>query len=49
MEPVSIVNGNQIQTELLQIIDPLQPSVQMGIDIYEEVLSLLHNYAPTGQ
>ena len=49
VEPVSIANGNEIQTELLQIIDPLQPSVQMGIDIYEEVLSLLGNYAPTEQ
>ena len=34
LEPVSIANGNEIQSELLQSMDPLQPSVQMGIDIY---------------
>ena len=49
VEPVSIANSNEIETELLQVIDPLMPSVQMGIDIYEEVLDLLGNYAPTEQ
>ena len=49
VEPLSIANANEIEAELLQVIDPLMPSVQMGIDIYEEVLDLLGNYAPTEQ
>ena len=39
--PVNMENVDVIQSELLQIIDPLIPSTQMGVDIYEEVLHLL--------
>jgi hypothetical protein len=49
VQPVNIANGNEVQAEILQVIDPLIPSVQMGIDIHEEVLSLLVNYAHTEQ
>lgn len=45
--PINMENASEIQEELLQVIDPLTPSTQMGIDIYEEVLHLLANYAPT--
>ena len=36
-------NGSEIQSEILQAIDPLAQSDEMGIDIYEEVLNLLQN------
>ncbi|CAB3999103.1 Hypothetical predicted protein [Paramuricea clavata] len=49
VQPVNIANGNEVQAEILQVIDPLMPSVQMGIDIHEEVLRLSVNYAHTEQ
>ena len=40
---VDMENGAEIQSEILQAVDPLAHSDEMGIEIYEEVLSLLQN------
>lgn len=45
VQPVSLPNEDVIQRDILQVIDPLASSEQMGIDIYEEALGLLNNYA----
>ena len=41
VHPINIENATDIQSEILQVVNPLAPSNEMGIDIYEEVLNLL--------
>ncbi len=41
--PIDIDNAREIEQEVLQVIDPLAPSNEMGIDIYEDVLNFLQN------
>ena len=40
---VDMESGAEIQSEILQAIDPLAQSDEMGNDIYKEVLNLLQN------
>ena len=41
--PLDILNVADIQSQVLAVIDPLAPSHEMGIDIYEEVVNLIRN------
>ncbi len=43
VQPIDIENGAEIHSEVLDAIDPLAHSDEMGIDIYEEVLNLVQN------
>ncbi len=40
---IDIDNAREIEQEVLHVIDPLAPSNEMGIDIYEDVLNFLQN------
>ena len=41
VNPVLIDNGSNITTRVLERIDPLKSSSQMGVDIYAEALSFI--------
>ena len=41
VEPVTLDNSILLETYVLEIIDPLRPSTQLGIDIYTQALELL--------
>jgi len=38
VEPVDLTHGDIIKSYVLEILDPLRPSTEMGIDIYLEAL-----------
>ena len=41
VEPVTLDNSILLESYVLEIIDPLRPSTQLGIDIYTQALELL--------
>ena len=41
--PIDIENATELQSAILDVVDPLAASNEMGIDIYEEVLTFLRN------